>query len=140
VNLVDNTQVTVFKGHQGAVRSLAFDPRGDYFASTGADGTVRIWSLGDCAEAKCLPILPKGEPERYPLHHCKCCLHDVLPTHHCSPPLLSRLDWHPHGALLAVPTDDGVVLLARDTWEVSGKLQGEHKKVPYCFSNGVLWP
>lgn len=108
VNLVDNTQVTVFKGHQGAVRSLAFDPRGDYFASTGADGTVRIWSLGDCAEAKCLPILPKGEPE--------------------SPPLLSRLDWHPHGALLAVPTDDGVVLLARDTWEVSGKLQGEHKK------------
>jgi hypothetical protein len=54
----------------------------------------------------------------------------VLPTHALhSPPLLSRLDWHPHGALLAVPTDDGVVLLARDTWEVSGKLQGEHKKV-----------
>lgn len=63
-------------------------------------------------------------------------LHDLLQitlthrtTHTHSPPLLSRLDWHPHGALLAVPTDDGVVLLARDTWEVSGKLQGEHKKV-----------
>jgi WD40 repeat protein len=64
VNLVDNTQVTVFKGHQGAVRSLAFDPRGDYFASTGADGTVRIWSLSDCTEVKCLSVIPKGEPER----------------------------------------------------------------------------
>jgi WD40 repeat protein len=64
VNLVDRAQVTVFKGHQGAVRSLAFDPRGDYFASSGADGTVRIWSLSDCTELKCLPILAKGEPDR----------------------------------------------------------------------------
>lgn len=68
VNLVDTTQVTTFKGHQGPVRSIAFDPKGDYFASTGADGTVRIWSLYDCSEAKCLPILPKGDPQRYTLH------------------------------------------------------------------------
>ena len=39
------TCATVFRGHEGRVRSLAVDPSGVWLASAGDDGTVRIWEL-----------------------------------------------------------------------------------------------
>lgn len=36
---------TLFRGHEGRVRSLAIDPSGVWLASGGDDGTVRIWEL-----------------------------------------------------------------------------------------------
>ena len=39
------TCATVFKGHDGRVRSLSVDPTGVYLASGGDDGTARIWEL-----------------------------------------------------------------------------------------------
>ncbi|GAB7325645.1 hypothetical protein MBLNU13_g09624t1 [Cladosporium sp. NU13] len=36
---------TIFKGHNGRVRTVAIDPSGKYVASGGDDGTVRIWEL-----------------------------------------------------------------------------------------------
>lgn len=40
-----STCATVFRGHEGRVRSLAVDPSGVWLASGGDDGTVRIWEL-----------------------------------------------------------------------------------------------
>ncbi|OQO12148.1 hypothetical protein B0A48_02788 [Cryoendolithus antarcticus] len=34
-----------YVGHKGRVRTIAIDPTGDYLASGGDDGTVRIWEL-----------------------------------------------------------------------------------------------
>lgn len=34
-----------FHGHQGRVRSLAIDPSGQYLATGGDDGTVRVWTI-----------------------------------------------------------------------------------------------
>ncbi|KAK2753439.1 Ribosome biogenesis protein erb1 [Onygenales sp. PD_40] len=39
------TCATLFRGHQGRVRSLAIDPTGVWLASGGDDGTVRVWEL-----------------------------------------------------------------------------------------------
>lgn len=39
------TCATLFRGHQGRVRSLAIDPSGVWLASGGDDGTVRVWEL-----------------------------------------------------------------------------------------------
>lgn len=36
---------TTFKGHEGRVRSLAIDPSGNWLATGGDDGTVRVWEL-----------------------------------------------------------------------------------------------
>ncbi|KAJ9647917.1 Ribosome biogenesis protein erb1 [Coniosporium tulheliwenetii] len=35
----------VFRGHEGRVRSLAIDPSGEYLATGGDDGTIRLWQL-----------------------------------------------------------------------------------------------
>ena len=39
------TCATLFRGHEGRVRSLAIDPSGMWLASGGDDGTVRVWEL-----------------------------------------------------------------------------------------------
>ncbi|KAL9596710.1 MAG: hypothetical protein Q9219_005621 [cf. Caloplaca sp. 3 TL-2023] len=39
------TCATIFRGHEGRVRSLAIDPSGVWLASGGDDGTVRVWEL-----------------------------------------------------------------------------------------------
>ena len=36
---------TLYRGHQGRVRTVSVDPSGSYLASGGDDGTVRIWEL-----------------------------------------------------------------------------------------------
>ena len=36
---------TVFRGHEGRVRSVSIDPSGDLLASGGDDGSVRVWEV-----------------------------------------------------------------------------------------------
>ncbi|KAG6025431.1 Ribosome biogenesis protein erb1 [Claviceps citrina] len=36
---------TIFRGHEGRVRSVSFSPDGEWLATGGDDGTVRVWSL-----------------------------------------------------------------------------------------------
>ncbi|KAH8080031.1 malonyl-CoA decarboxylase [Aureococcus anophagefferens] len=39
----------VVSGHLGWVRSVAFEPRNEWFATGGADRTIKIWDLAKCA-------------------------------------------------------------------------------------------
>ena len=39
------TCATIFRGHEGRVRTVSVDPTGAYIASGGDDGTVRIWDI-----------------------------------------------------------------------------------------------
>lgn len=43
-------QTTIFRGHEGRVRSVSVDPSGAYLATGGDDGTVFIWSITDARQ------------------------------------------------------------------------------------------
>jgi WD40 repeat protein len=50
-------------GHTGAVKSLAFDPRREFLASAGSDGTIRIWNYSDKdQEVASIDSLPRSDP------------------------------------------------------------------------------
>ena len=40
-------QAAVFRGHKGIVRTVSMHPSGQFFASAGDDGTVRVWALDE---------------------------------------------------------------------------------------------
>ncbi|KAF3913028.1 hypothetical protein ABW21_db0203698 [Orbilia brochopaga] len=40
-----STCATVYRGHEGRVRSVAADPTGNWVATGGDDGTVRVWEI-----------------------------------------------------------------------------------------------
>lgn len=65
VSVADISNIKVFKGHSKSVRSVAFDPKGDYLVSTSIDGSVRIWDMQDSPENACLKefknVLPASE-------------------------------------------------------------------------------
>jgi WD40 repeat protein len=44
-NMSNYTEEFNFKGHEGWVLSLSFDPKNTYLASGGGDKTIRIWDL-----------------------------------------------------------------------------------------------
>lgn len=41
---------TIFRGHDGRVRSVSVDPSGTYVATGGDDGTARVWSMIDARQ------------------------------------------------------------------------------------------
>ncbi|KAK5098019.1 Ribosome biogenesis protein erb1 [Lithohypha guttulata] len=41
---------TIFRGHDGRVRSVSVDPSGSYVATGGDDGTARVWSIVDARQ------------------------------------------------------------------------------------------
>jgi len=40
-----SSSVVLLKGHEGIVNLVEFDPLGEYLASVGSDGSLKIWSL-----------------------------------------------------------------------------------------------
>ncbi|KAL7061362.1 hypothetical protein AAHC03_010275 [Spirometra sp. Aus1] len=47
---------TTFKGHEGPVLSVDFDPLDNFIASSSCDGTVRIWQISESKEYLAIPV------------------------------------------------------------------------------------
>jgi chromosome transmission fidelity protein 4 len=91
-------------GHSPYVRSIVYDPEGDYVAVTCADGTLTIYDAGE-------GTLPKFNKKK--------CVSRVDPTE----PYRTTPAWHPDGSLIAVPKQDGSVqVIERMSWEVQAEL------------------
>lgn len=45
-----SVQTTVFRGHEGRIRSVSVSPTGAYLATGGDDGTVRVWDMLDARQ------------------------------------------------------------------------------------------
>jgi WD40 repeat protein len=57
----DGKKLFELRGHSGAALSLAFSPDGKRVASTGNDGTVRIWDTRPLEPRLRLPSAPQGD-------------------------------------------------------------------------------
>ena len=100
------------RGHTDSILCIAFDPQGEYLASSSADGTVKIWDISD--EPKCVETLQ---------------VTGKVPQDGLRAAQLLRIAWHPTGQSLAVPYPAGVHVLARETWIAQAKLEGKHTKL-----------
>ena len=61
----------VFKGHNGPVLSVEFDPLDTFAATSSCDGSVRIWRLSDASEVKSLRILAKFSDVECAISRCR---------------------------------------------------------------------
>ncbi|KAJ2244839.1 DNA polymerase alpha accessory factor Mcl1, partial [Coemansia sp. RSA 455] len=110
VSLLDMALLHTLVGHRGSVNSVAYSPDSTYLASSGCDGTVRIWDMRE-GDPACVQIMPKiayvCEPgnsmEQY------------------------KVRWSPDGRMLAIPcADHSIKLVERNNWGVSALLAGRH--------------
>lgn len=118
VQVEDSSVQKTLHGHSAPVLSVAFDPRDEYLASAGCDGTVRIWNIEDQVCEVTLSLLAK--------------CNDVL-----NAKSICRLSWQPKGGkLLAVPVDKSVQFYERDAWMMSFTLSDDFIIQPL---NVVTW-
>ncbi|XP_066464100.1 WD repeat and HMG-box DNA-binding protein 1 isoform X2 [Eleutherodactylus coqui] len=114
----DSSEQKTLRGHSAPVLSVAFDPKDEYLASAGCDGTVRIWNIEEQVCEVNLSLLPKCS--------------DVI-----SAKSICRLSWQPkNGKLLAVPVDKTIQFYERDAWMKSFTLSDDFITQPL---NVVTW-
>ncbi|KAJ2488959.1 DNA polymerase alpha accessory factor Mcl1 [Coemansia sp. RSA 2050] len=110
ISLLDMAVLHTLVGHRGSVNSVAYSPDSKYLASSGCDGTVRIWDMRE-GDPACVQIMPKAayvcEPgnsmEQY------------------------KIRWSPDGRTLAIPcTDHSIKLIEHSNWDVTALLAGGH--------------
>jgi chromosome transmission fidelity protein 4 len=106
VNVHDPDQVESLMGHEGGVKSLAYDPLGKYLASASCTGQLVIHAVETGKTAHKSTAFSK--------------------TDTASASQMMRMSWHPNGTLLALPGKQDVQLMTRDTWVVDVLLKGGH--------------
>ncbi|KAJ3032868.1 hypothetical protein HK097_005050, partial [Rhizophlyctis rosea] len=100
VDLNDLHHILTLKGHSRSVKSLAFDPKGEFLVSSSSDGTVRVWDMKN-DEGRCVKTLEglilQSEPESGEV---------------------CRIAWHKSGSQFAIPgRSQDVVVIQRGTWK-----------------------
>ena len=108
-----------------SAKALEFDPLGRFLAVSTIDGGAAVLDLESRASA----------PARQ-FDHVKISDNDDPETSSVEFPLA----WHPSGAVLALGTNQGVTIIARETWaqvyalQVTGRRGGETQAVPASYA------
>jgi chromosome transmission fidelity protein 4 len=112
--MYDITKISLLAGHAKPIKSLCFDPKGEYLISAGTDGLLKVWKFnGD--EGDCIKSIEKEI--------------DFLDVEDKEP---FRMAWNPNGKFFAVPGRKGDILLIQKlSWKVLGNLKGGHVKVDF---------
>jgi WD40 repeat protein len=103
VNMIDVSQVKLLKGSATALKSVVYDRVGTYVAATACDGNVHVWDSSAAstnAPVTSLNYVPKEAIDS----------ENVL-----------KCSWS--SDFLAIPSDSGVYLINRPSWDVHKKLE-----------------
>jgi chromosome transmission fidelity protein 4 len=121
VNTEDTSDVKTLKGHRGGVKSLAYDPKGRFLASTGTDCTLRVWDVEEEVEKK-------RYDKVYSTSSGAATTEKQIPVNLCN------VSWSHDGALLAVAGNPEIKVFARDSWEEKEAFVGGSNKDVSCVS------
>lgn len=88
---------TIYRGHEGRVRTLDVDPTGNYLATGGEDGSVRVWDVLTGRELYRLDVLAQDTYTETANDH--------------SGDHIDAVVWHPKLLMLSVAAGDNVYLL-----------------------------
>lgn len=91
---------TVYRGHEGQVRTLGVDPTGNYLATGGEDGSVRVWDVITGRELWRLDVL---KADTYTADE------DSFGVH--PDDRIDDLQWHPKLLMLSVVAGDNIYLI-----------------------------
>lgn len=88
-----------YVGHEGPILALTLDPKGEFFASSSADGTIKVWHIKDrCSVKTWSNVVPK-------------CNSFLTATSYGAPSFECK-----HGKYLAYPQGKDVVIFERSSW------------------------
>ncbi len=126
VHVENKDEVVTLRGHEGGVKSVAFDPKGEYLASSGSDRSVRLWLLETGNEFKKLSQVFGKVP--------------ATDVENGNPINLCQLAWSPDGEFLAVAGSKDVKILERASLKEVDACAGAHEhevSIVQFSSNGL---
>lgn len=114
VLVADNSKIVTLQGHTTSLKSLDYDPTGNYIASSACDGEVRIWSVGPNEPApRCIKTLKEATPPSKPDHA-----------------LSSKVSWSPDKSCFAFPgKNNDICLCSYGSWTTTSILGNGHTEV-----------
>jgi chromosome transmission fidelity protein 4 len=111
VNVDNISNVKVLNGHSSAVKSICFDPTGEYLISACCDESLRIWDIQD-EKAECIKTLAKS----------------IAPLDSDDPDPFT-MSWSANGKYITVPgKKSDILMIQRGTWQIMGSFKNAHIK------------
>jgi chromosome transmission fidelity protein 4 len=109
--VADNSKIVLLEGHTCAVKSVSYDPTGNYIVSSDINGNIRIWDVSPNVPApKCIKVLA-AYSYRSDI--------DSLSK--------AKVAWHPDGTCFAFPGINNDIRVFRSgTWMPFYSLENQH--------------
>lgn len=116
---------TIFKGHRGRVRAVSVDPTGQFLATGGDDGTVRIWELLTGRELWRLNVV-KGDSHADDEKDLEDSDSDAEERDRSEDDHVDAVQWNPNAdtGLLAVAAGENIYLIVPPVYDVEIENKG----------------